>query len=66
MVNNNSAMKLRSLHSEDVVDSPEKLIQAELLTQDRNDAFLEQIVSHLSLESKVSAVSWKIIEEIYG
>jgi putative Mg2+ transporter-C (MgtC) family protein len=66
MVNNNSAMKLRSLHSEDIVDSLEKLIQAELLTQDRNDAFLEQIVSHLSLESKVSAVSWKIIEEIYG
>jgi len=27
---------------------------------------LEQIVSHLSLESKVSAVSWKIIEEVYG
>ncbi|MBW4625799.1 MAG: MgtC/SapB family protein [Brasilonema octagenarum HA4186-MV1] len=60
-------MKLRSLHSEDLEETPERVeVEADLVTQDRNDPFLEQIVSRLSLESGVSAVSWKIIEQEYG
>jgi len=64
---NNSTMKLRSLHSGNSPDDIKKVeVTAELITQERNDAFLEQVVSTLSLESDVSAVNWKITEEIYG
>lgn len=62
----NGPMKLRSLHSEDL-EIPDKVeVEADLVTQDRFDALLEQIVSRLSLEKGVSAVSWRIIEEEYG
>ncbi len=32
-------------------------VEADLVRQDRNDAFLEQIVSRLSLKPEVSAVT---------
>ena len=64
---NNGTMGLRSLHSEDLEETPDRVeVEADLVTQDRNDAFLEQIVSRLSLEPEVSAVSWRIIEQEYG
>lgn len=63
---NNGAMHLRSLHSGDLATPDCVEVEADLVTQDRNDAFLEQIISRLSLESGVSAVSWRIIEEKYG
>ena len=60
-------MHLRSLHSEDLEETPGRVeVEADLVTQDRNDTVLEQIVSHLSLKPGVSAVSWRIIEEKYG
>ena len=59
-------MKLRSLHSEDLETSERVEVEADLATQDRNDAFLEQIVSRLSLEPGISAVSWRIVEQEYG
>lgn len=59
-------MHLRSLQSEDL-EIPNKVeVEADLVTQERNDAFLERIVSRLSLEPEVSAVKWKIIEQEYG
>jgi putative Mg2+ transporter-C (MgtC) family protein len=62
-----SKMKLQALHSEDITDTPNKVeVEADLVTQQRDDAFLETIVSRLSLEPGVSAVSWRIIEEEYG
>lgn len=60
------AMRLRSLRSEDLEIADKVEVEADLVTQDRNDEFLEQIVSRLSLEPGVSAVSWKIIEQEYG
>ncbi len=63
----NDKMRLRSLHSEDLEETADKVeVEADLVTQDRNDAFLEQIISRLSLEPGVTAVSWKIIEQEYG
>jgi len=47
---NNSAMTLQALDS----------VQASLIITDRDDALLEQVVSRLSLELSVTAVSWKI------
>lgn len=63
---NSGTMGLRSLRSEDL-ETPNRVeVEADLVTQERNDAFLEQIVSRLSLEPGVSAVSWRIIEQEYG
>ena len=64
MVNN--GLMLRALSSEDL-DNPAKLeVKADLMIQDRNDLLLEQIVSQLSLEPGVSAVSWEILVEDAG
>ncbi len=62
----NSAMRLRSLQSQDLETSVQVEVEADLVTQDRKDALLEQVVSRLSLEPGVSAVRWRIIEQEYG
>ncbi|MCX7596838.1 MAG: MgtC/SapB family protein [Fischerella sp.] len=65
-VSSTTLMKLRSLNSEDLEDSDKVEVEADLVTQERNDAFLEQIVSRLSLEPGICAISWRIIEQEYG
>ena len=57
---NNTAITLRALDSEDLDSSNKVRVQANLIMSDRNDALLEQVVSRLSLEPGVSAVSWQI------
>jgi putative Mg2+ transporter-C (MgtC) family protein len=48
-------------------DTPDRVsVEAELVTQERNDAFLEQTVSRLSLEPGVIAIRWRIIEQEFG
>ncbi len=60
-------LQLRSLYSEDLEDKPDRVsVEAELVTQERNDAFLEQVVSRLSLELGVIAIRWRIIEQEFG
>ncbi|MBF2082992.1 MgtC/SapB family protein [Thermoleptolyngbya sp. C42_A2020_037] len=60
-------LRLRSLYSEDLEDKPDRVnIEAELVTQERNDAFMEQVVSRLSLEPGVIATRWRIIEQEFG
>ena len=59
-------MQLRSLSSTDLKNTERVEVEADLVTQERDDAFLEQIVSRLSLDAGVSAVSWSIIEETYS
>ncbi|HIK46172.1 MAG TPA: MgtC/SapB family protein [Leptolyngbyaceae cyanobacterium M65_K2018_010] len=62
-----STLQLRSLYSEDREDTPDRVrVEAELVTQERNDAFLEQIVSRLSLEPGVISIRWRIIEQEFG
>jgi putative Mg2+ transporter-C (MgtC) family protein len=64
---NTSQMKLRSLHNEELEDMPGKVsVEADLVTQERNDSYLEELVGRLSLESGVNSVKWRIIEEEYG
>ena len=65
-VSTSTAMKLRSLNSEDLEESDNVEVEADLLTQERNDNLLEQMVSRLSLEPGISAVSWRIIEQEFG
>jgi len=60
-------LRLRSLFSEDLEEMPDRVsVEAELVTQERNDALLEQIVSRLSLEPGVIAIRWRIIEQEFG
>jgi putative Mg2+ transporter-C (MgtC) family protein len=54
---------LRALHSEDVDASGKVEIRAALLAPRREDSMLEQVVSRLSLEAGVSAVSWVIVAQ---
>ena len=57
---NNAAMTLRALDSEDLNSTNTVRVRANLFMADRNDASLEQVVSRLSLEPGVTAVSWKV------
>jgi putative Mg2+ transporter-C (MgtC) family protein len=57
---NNAAMTLHALVSQDLDGTHKVQVQANLVMPDRNDALLEQVVSRLSLEPGVSAVSWKV------
>ncbi|MEN9255215.1 MAG: hypothetical protein Q6K26_10090, partial [Gloeomargarita sp. SZTDM-1c_bins_89] len=60
-------LRLRSLYSEDLEDKPDRVsVEAELVTQERQDAFLEQVVSRLSLEPGVLAVQWRVTEQEFG
>jgi putative Mg2+ transporter-C (MgtC) family protein len=59
---NNAAMRLQALDSEDLDGSNKVQVQANLIMTDRNDTLLEQVISRLSLEPGVSAVSWKVVE----
>jgi putative Mg2+ transporter-C (MgtC) family protein len=62
-----SHMKLRSLRSEDLEEVEDRVeVEAEMVTQTRDDLLLEQIVSRLSLEPAVTAASWRIIEQEFG
>jgi putative Mg2+ transporter-C (MgtC) family protein len=58
---NNAAMRLQALDSEDQDGSNKVQVQANLIMADRNDTLLEQVISRLSLEPGVSAVSWKVV-----
>ena len=57
---NNAAMTLRALDSEDIDSTNTVRVPANLFMADRNDASLEQVMSRLSLEPGVTAVSWTV------
>jgi putative Mg2+ transporter-C (MgtC) family protein len=56
-----TALMLRGLHSVDLDGAARAEVSAELVGSGRNDALLEQLVSRLSLEPGVSAVSWEAV-----
>jgi len=60
-------LKLRALYSEDLEDKPDLVkVEAELVTQTRDDQALELVVSRLSLEPGVITARWRIIEQEFG
>lgn len=65
MVNNGSLM-LQTLKSEDLNNPTKIQVTAELMTLNRNDVLLEQVVSRLSLEPGITTVSWEIVAEPTG
>jgi putative Mg2+ transporter-C (MgtC) family protein len=56
-----TGLGLRALHSEDVDPAGKVQIRATLLGQGSQDLALERVVSRLSLEPGVSAVTWEIV-----
>ena len=56
------SLRLKSLSSEDINGSDKVRVQSELITTGRSDKLIEDVVSRLSLERGVTAVSWKIVE----
>jgi putative Mg2+ transporter-C (MgtC) family protein len=56
-----SIAALQSIHSEDVEGTDRMRIRADLSTQGRHNEILEQIVTRLSFEPGVSALSWSIV-----
>lgn len=51
---------LHALHSEDLNSSGKVEVRVTLVSAQRQNAMLEDIVQRLSLESGVSAVSWEL------
>jgi putative Mg2+ transporter-C (MgtC) family protein len=61
MITEDQKLTLQALHSADVEHAAGKLeIRATLIAQGRQDLLLERIVSRISLEPGVSAVSWNV------
>ena len=54
-----SGLSLRRLTSENLEDSPQVTVSALLVSADRNDGALEQIIGRISLEPFVTAVHWQ-------
>ena len=61
-----STLVLRSIHSEDLNGSQRIEVTADVESQSKNNAIVEQVVSRLSLEKGVSAATWclGILEEV--
>jgi putative Mg2+ transporter-C (MgtC) family protein len=53
-------LTLRALHSEDLNSSGKVEVRATLVSSERQNAMLEDIVQRLSVESGISAVSWEL------
>jgi putative Mg2+ transporter-C (MgtC) family protein len=55
-----AGLGLRSIDSEDIPDTSKVAVTAQAVAGKSNDAALEQIVGHLSLEPYVTAATWKV------
>jgi len=53
-------LALRSLHSEDVDSTGKVAVRATLISPERQNAMLENIVQRLSIEPGITAVSWEL------
>ena len=60
----NSGLGLRRLTSEDLADSPQVTVSALLVSHERNDAALEQIIGRMSLEPFVTAAHWHALQGV--
>jgi uncharacterized membrane protein YhiD involved in acid resistance len=56
-------LALRALHSEDLEISGKVEVRATLMSSERENAMLENIVQRLSLEPGITAVSWEVAEQ---
>lgn len=57
-------LMLRAIHSEDLENSEMVEVIAQFVASKRTDKSMEQIVSRLTMESLVNAVSWRIMDNV--
>lgn len=57
-------LMLRAIHSEDLENSEMVEVVAQFVANKRTDKSMEQIVSRLSIEASVNAVSWRIMDNV--
>jgi putative Mg2+ transporter-C (MgtC) family protein len=60
-INSEPHMTLQGLSTQDAQEASRAVVSAEVHAVERNDRFMEQIVSRLSIEPGVTAVSWERI-----
>jgi putative Mg2+ transporter-C (MgtC) family protein len=56
----NGQLRLRQLESTDIEGNDRVEVRAQLVSQSKSDAVLEQVVGRLSLEATVSAAKWSV------
>jgi len=56
-----SAMGLQSIHSEDIDGTDRTTIRAEVITSGQRNEAVEEIVTRLSFEPGVVALSWSVV-----
>jgi putative Mg2+ transporter-C (MgtC) family protein len=56
-------LTLHALHSQDLNASGKVEVRATLISAERENALLEDIVQRLSVESGISAVSWEVVAQ---
>jgi putative Mg2+ transporter-C (MgtC) family protein len=59
-----SGLSLRALHSEDTEPAGKIQVRATLIGQGPQDAALERVVSRLSLEPGVTAITWEVAGQV--
>ncbi len=57
-------LMLRAIHSEDIENTEMVEVIAQFIANKRTDKSMEQIVSRLTMESLVSSVSWRIMDNV--
>jgi putative Mg2+ transporter-C (MgtC) family protein len=55
------ALMMRSLDSENVAGSSNVRVEAELITDGRQDRRIEQVASRLSIEPGVTSIRWETV-----
>ncbi len=60
MLGNDDKLLLQSLTSDENLDLPDVLITAEIKAMTPQDSLMERVASRLTIETKVSKVSWEI------
>jgi putative Mg2+ transporter-C (MgtC) family protein len=58
------AVRLKSLSSEDIDGSGKVRVRSILISTGRSDETVEHITSHLSMESRITAIGWEFIDHI--
>lgn len=60
------ALMLRSLRSENIAGSSNVRVEAELMTDGRQDRRIEQVASRLSIEPGVTSITWQTVTRAAG
>lgn len=58
-INSQATMTVQGISSQDSNDPRRTAVVAEIYSSERNDRFMNELVSRISIEPNVTAVSWE-------